>query len=117
MFLTNDLSGRRKLCFRSRKRGRSLDTSRNIVGVVTNLVRELDEPADAAGSLDSRVEAAQGASGRFTGQEIGYALVAKRRRGLINDGLAFLQRQVFNGAAAQEVAQRQAILSQGLKGR
>ena len=29
-----------------------------------NLVREPDEPADAAGSLDSRVEAAQGASGR-----------------------------------------------------
>ena len=28
-----------------------------------NLVREPDEPADAAGSLDSRVEAAQGASG------------------------------------------------------
>src|ERR1700759_1460146 len=39
MFLTNDLSGRRKLCFRSRKRARSLDTSRNIVGVAKNLVR------------------------------------------------------------------------------
>ena len=40
MFLTSDLSGRRKLCFRLRKRGRSLDTSRNIVGVVRNPVRE-----------------------------------------------------------------------------
>ena len=35
----------------------------------------------------------------------------------IVDSLALLQRQVFDSAAAQEVAQRQAILGQGLKGR
>ena len=47
---------------------------------------------------------------------MGYALVAQRCRDWINDGLALLQRQVFNGAEAQEEAQRQAILGRGLEG-
>lgn len=52
---------------------------------------------------------------RISPHEIRHPFLAKSWRSSTNNGLAFIQRQVLDRTSAQEVAQRQTILSQSVK--
>jgi hypothetical protein len=53
---------------------------------------------------------------RIGAHEIRHLFLPKSCRGSINKGIAFIQREVLDRTPAQEVAQRQTILSYGVKG-